>query len=140
VCVKIFDRLRIGNPDFVIKVKTIDGRMDNQSLGISTDDCDWKNVNFVFHCAATVKFHETLYVATKLNIQGTDNVLALAAKMNYLKVIENRNGSLKIIFIKYKLYSVINLTSFLTSTNNLIKIKILSNLKHILFKIINIIS
>ncbi|XP_060881815.1 fatty acyl-CoA reductase wat-like [Metopolophium dirhodum] len=44
-----------------------------------------KNVNFVFHCAATVKFNETLDMATKLNIQGTENVLALAAKMNYLK-------------------------------------------------------
>jgi len=70
--------------------------MDDQSLGISIDDCDWliKNVNFVFHCAATVRFDETIYMATKLNIQGTENVLALAAKMNHLKVIENRNGSL----------------------------------------------
>lgn len=59
-------------------------------------------MNFVFHSAATVKFNETIDIATKLNIQGTENVLELAAKMNYLKVIENRNRSLKFIFIQYK--------------------------------------
>ncbi|CAI6367905.1 unnamed protein product [Macrosiphum euphorbiae] len=83
----IFDRLRFENPNFVTKIKTIDGHIDKQSLGISTEDCDWliKNVNFVFHSAATVKFNETIDIATKLNIQGTENVLELAAKMNYLK-------------------------------------------------------
>eukprot|EP00102_Acyrthosiphon_pisum_P027140 XP_016664350.1 PREDICTED: fatty acyl-CoA reductase 1-like isoform X1 [Acyrthosiphon pisum] len=83
----IFDRLRFESPDFVTKIKTIDGHIDKQSLDISTDDCDWliKNVNFVFHCAATVKFNETLDMATKINIQGTENVLELGAKMNYLK-------------------------------------------------------
>jgi len=57
-----------------------------------------KNVNFVFHCAATVKFDEPLKVATRINIQGTENVIALATNMINLKVIENINKSLIIIY------------------------------------------
>ncbi|XP_025208954.1 fatty acyl-CoA reductase wat-like isoform X2 [Melanaphis sacchari] len=83
----IFDRLRTEKPDFVTKIKIIDGNIEERSLGISTNDRDWliKNVNFVFHCAATIKFNETLQVATTINIQGTENVLALATNMNNLK-------------------------------------------------------
>jgi alcohol-forming fatty acyl-CoA reductase len=43
-------------------------------------------VNFVFHCAATIKFNETLQTATKINVQGTDNILDLATTMRNLKV------------------------------------------------------
>jgi fatty acyl-CoA reductase len=46
-----------------------------------------ENVNFVFHCAATIKFNEPLDLASKINIQGTENLLALASKMKNLKVI-----------------------------------------------------
>lgn len=45
-----------------------------------------ENVNFVFHCAATIKFNEPLEFATKINVQGTENVLALAKEMKNLKV------------------------------------------------------
>lgn len=57
-------------------------------MGLSTADRNWivENVNFVFHCAATVKFNETLELATKINIQGTNNLLTLAAQMKNLKV------------------------------------------------------
>jgi len=86
---KIFDRLRIEKPDFMTKIKIIDGHLEKQSLGISSNNRDWliKNVNFVFHCAATIKFNETLQIATKINIQGTENILVLASNMNNLKVI-----------------------------------------------------
>ncbi|XP_025207314.1 fatty acyl-CoA reductase wat-like [Melanaphis sacchari] len=83
----IFDRLRKEKPDFVTKIKIIDGNLGEPSLGFSTDDRDWmiKNVNFVFHCAATVRFNETIQMATKINIQGTENLLELATKMINLK-------------------------------------------------------
>ncbi|KAF0767976.1 fatty acyl-CoA reductase wat-like isoform X1 [Aphis craccivora] len=83
----IFDRLRIEKPDFMTKIKIIDGHLEEQSLGISSNNRDWliKNVNFVFHCAATIKFNETLQIATKINIQGTENILVLASNMNNLK-------------------------------------------------------
>jgi len=86
----MFDRLRIGKPDFMTKIKMIDGDLEQPSLGLSPRDHDWliENVNFVFHCAATIKFNETLPTALRINIQGTENLLELATKMNNLKVIE----------------------------------------------------
>lgn len=58
-------------------------------MGLSLNDRDWiiENVNFVFHCAATIKFNEPLELASKINIQGTENLLALSSKMKNLKVI-----------------------------------------------------
>jgi len=69
-------------------IKVIDGNIEEESLGLSTADRNWivENVNFVFHCAATIKFNEALELATKINIQGTNNLLKLAAKMKNLKV------------------------------------------------------
>jgi len=66
----------------------IDGDLEQPSIGLSSEDRDWliENVNFVFHCAATVKFNETLQLASRINIQGTENILTLAATMKNLKV------------------------------------------------------
>jgi len=72
----------------VTKIKIIDGDLEQPSLGLSSDDRDWliENVNFIFHCAATVRFNETLQKATKINILGTNNILDLASMMKNLKV------------------------------------------------------
>lgn len=85
---QLFDRLRREKPDFANRIKVIDGYLENPLLGLSSSDRDWlvKNVNFVFHCAATVKFNETLDLAAKINIQGTEQLLALATEMENLKV------------------------------------------------------
>lgn len=63
-----------------------------------------KNINFVFYCAAAIKFNETLKIATRINIQGTENILVLASNMNNLKVIYNINRLLVIIIIKQLYY------------------------------------
>ncbi|XP_060876847.1 fatty acyl-CoA reductase wat-like isoform X1 [Metopolophium dirhodum] len=83
----LFDRIRHEKPDFIKSIKIIEGNLEESSLGLSLDDHDWmiENVNFVFHCAATVKFNETLELASKINIQGTEHLLALASKMKNLK-------------------------------------------------------
>ncbi|KAL5235551.1 hypothetical protein ACI65C_002961, partial [Semiaphis heraclei] len=83
----IFDRLRIEKPDFMTKIKIIDGDLEQPSLGLSSNDCDWliENVNFIFHCAATIKFNEPLPVAIRINIQGTENLLEISTKINNLK-------------------------------------------------------
>jgi len=106
----MFDRLRIEKPDFKTKIKVIEGDLEQSSLGLSLKDRDWlmENVNFVFHCAATIKFNETLQIATRINIQGTDDILALATMMKNLKVdnilycITGKDGfsSLKQIFVQ----------------------------------------
>lgn len=69
-------------------IKIIDGNIEEPSMGLSSNDRKWiaENVNFVFHCAATVKFNEPLELATKINVHGTENVLALAKEMKNLKV------------------------------------------------------
>ncbi|XP_060849359.1 fatty acyl-CoA reductase wat-like [Rhopalosiphum padi] len=83
----LFDRLRSEKPDFIESIKIIDGHLEESSMGLSSSDREWliENVNFVFHCAATIKFNEPLELASKINIQGTENVMALASRMKNLK-------------------------------------------------------
>lgn len=75
----MFDRLWFEKPDFVTKIKIIDGNLKEHSLGVSTYDYNWmiNNVNFVFNYAATIRFNETLQTKIKINIQGTVNLLEL---------------------------------------------------------------
>lgn len=74
------------------KIKIINGNIQESSIGLESTDRHWivENVNFVFHCAATIKFNEPLEIATEINVQGTEYLLALAAEMKYLKVITER--------------------------------------------------
>jgi len=83
----LFDRLRSEKPDFIESIRIIDGHLEESSMGLSSSDREWliENVNFVFHCAATIKFNEPLELASKINIQGTENVMALASRMKNLK-------------------------------------------------------
>lgn len=69
-------------------IKVIDGNLQEPSICFEATDRNWmiENVNFVFHCAATVKFNEPLEIATKINIEGTENLLGLAAQLKHLKV------------------------------------------------------
>lgn len=69
-------------------IKVIDGNLEESSMGLLPIDRDWivENVNLIFHCAATIKFNEPIEVATKINVQGTENLLELAAQMKNLKV------------------------------------------------------
>jgi len=70
-------------------IRIIDGHLDDSAMGLSSSDREWmiENVNFVFHCAATIKFNEPLELASKINIQGTEHVLELASQMKNLKAI-----------------------------------------------------
>ncbi|VVC26724.1 Male sterility, NAD-binding,NAD(P)-binding domain,Fatty acyl-CoA reductase, C-terminal [Cinara cedri] len=83
----IFDCLREKKPNFMNHIKVIDGYLEGPDLGISSTDREWiiENVNFVFHCAATVRFNEPLEKAIKINIQGTEKLLALATEIKNIK-------------------------------------------------------
>lgn len=85
---KLFDRLRDEKPDFMNHIKVIDGNLEDSSMGLVPIDRDWlvENVNFIFHCAATIKFNEPIEVAAKINVHGTEHVLELATQMKNLKV------------------------------------------------------
>ncbi|VVC34012.1 Male sterility, NAD-binding,NAD(P)-binding domain,Fatty acyl-CoA reductase, C-terminal [Cinara cedri] len=82
-----FDRLRKELPEYAKYIKVIDGDLENPSIGLTSSDHDWliENVNFIFHCAATVKFNEPLEIAAKINVYGTENMLSLAKEMKNLK-------------------------------------------------------
>lgn len=84
---QLFDRLRLEKPDFMNCIKVIDGDLEESAI-TSSADRQWliENVNFVFHCAATIKFNEPLESALKINIKGTEHVLALATEIINLKV------------------------------------------------------
>lgn len=88
IVLKLFDRLRREKPNFRSFVKIVDGDLDNLPMSLSSTDRDWmiRNVNFIFHCAATVKFNEPLEIAMKVNTLGTANLLKLAKEMKNLKV------------------------------------------------------
>lgn len=69
-------------------IKGIEGNIDEITMGLSSADREWmvENVNFIFHCAATIKLNEPIAVVTKINVIGTENVLTLASHMKNLKV------------------------------------------------------
>lgn len=82
----VFDRLRGEQPDFRGRIVGLYGDCAKPHLGIKEADREMliENVNFVFHCAATVNFDEKLHMATFINIRGTQEMLALARQMRHL--------------------------------------------------------
>lgn len=70
----------------------MNGNIEEPSIGLSSKDRNWliQNVNFIFHCAATIKFNEPLELATKINVLGTVNILTLASEMKNLKVMADQ--------------------------------------------------
>lgn len=48
-----------------------------------------KEVDIVFHCAATVRFDEKLKQAVQLNVEASKYFLELGREMKNLKVSEN---------------------------------------------------
>lgn len=72
------------------KIEAIAGDICEPNLGINEFDRRKlvKEVDLVFHSAATVKFDEPLPVALKINFCGTKSMLALCKSMEKLQVYE----------------------------------------------------
>ncbi|XP_050536683.1 fatty acyl-CoA reductase wat-like [Daktulosphaira vitifoliae] len=83
----VFDRLRKENPDFMRKIKVFNGDLQSPLLNLSQNNLEWivNNVNFIFHCAATLKFDEHIKKATQINVEGTERLLNIATQMKNLK-------------------------------------------------------
>ncbi|XP_009459702.1 PREDICTED: fatty acyl-CoA reductase 1 isoform X2 [Nipponia nippon] len=85
---KVFDRLRDEQPDFRAKIIVITSELTQPDLDLSEPikkeliEC----INIVFHCAATVRFNETLRDAVQLNVIATQQLLYLAQQMKNLEV------------------------------------------------------
>ncbi|XP_069691444.1 fatty acyl-CoA reductase wat-like [Periplaneta americana] len=85
----LFERLNLEQPDFRSKVKAIQGDCSQPGLGLSSDDRQLlqRNVNIVFHGAATVRFDEKLKIAVNINVQGTRDLLLLCKDCLNIKVV-----------------------------------------------------
>lgn len=83
----IFKNLKKINPKALDKLQAINGDFMEENSGISQSDFDYlcKNVNFIIHCAASVRFDEPLKIAVRMNTMSTRNMLNLAEKCENIK-------------------------------------------------------
>ncbi|XP_037993765.1 fatty acyl-CoA reductase 1 isoform X2 [Motacilla alba alba] len=85
---KLFDRLREEQPNFKEKIIVVVSELTQPELDLSQSikeeliEC----INIIFHCAATVRFNETLRDAVQLNVVATQQLLSLAQRMKNLEV------------------------------------------------------
>ncbi|XP_043944137.1 fatty acyl-CoA reductase 2 isoform X2 [Protopterus annectens] len=83
---KVFDRVREDFQNFQEKIVPISAELTHPNLAISSEDTErlLSCINIVFHCAATIRFDEPLKHALRLNVCGTQRILALARQMQKL--------------------------------------------------------
>ncbi|TMW44170.1 hypothetical protein DOY81_010752, partial [Sarcophaga bullata] len=84
----IFRQLKLKKPrELDKKLMAIPGDATLPWLGITPEyESELQNVSLVFHCAATIRFDETLRDAIKLNVGGTFEALKFAETLKNLKV------------------------------------------------------
>jgi len=87
-CLKLYETLRVDNPEVLSKIIPIAGDITLPDLGISEEDqkelCE--EVSVVLHSAATVKFDEKLKLSINVNVQGTKRIVDLCKQMKNLVV------------------------------------------------------
>ncbi|XP_071441590.1 fatty acyl-CoA reductase 1-like [Hetaerina americana] len=87
----VFNRLRDeGREGWQEKMVAVPGDVTSDGiLGLSEENrCTLANeVSIFFHCAATVRFDDSLVDAVKMNVRGTLRALQLAQEMSNLKVM-----------------------------------------------------
>jgi hypothetical protein len=105
LCSQLFDVLKRTNPDNLKKIVPLLGDCKELGLGMSPTDRQMieEKVSVVFHCAATVRFDETLKNSVILNVRSTREVMLLARNMRELKVcritFNKYNGRDGLIFL-----------------------------------------
>lgn len=83
----MFERLKKADPSALEKLIPIAADLlISPFAGMSEEDIKMlrKNVNFVFHCAASVRFDEPLKIAIQMNTISTRNLLELAERFDQL--------------------------------------------------------
>lgn len=87
----VFDKIRSETPSQLSKIYVIKGDVSVEGLGLTENDENEliDNVNLIFHCAANVRFDQTLKDAVNFNTNGTHRVLKLAEKMKKLLVFNH---------------------------------------------------
>ncbi|XP_034827517.1 fatty acyl-CoA reductase wat-like [Maniola hyperantus] len=84
---QLYDKLRKVLPDFMEKIVVIEGDVGQKDLGISEEDRAkiTKEVEFILHGAATVRFDEAIKTAVEINVRGTRDMLHLARTCTKLR-------------------------------------------------------
>ncbi|KAG4078765.1 hypothetical protein HA402_015355 [Bradysia odoriphaga] len=85
----VFDAMKRKVPKYRHKIQCIAGDCMLPGLGITSMDKQIlvKNVNIVFHMAATVRFDEKLKVAMQINVQACKDVMQICSEMLHLKSV-----------------------------------------------------
>ncbi|XP_046832206.1 fatty acyl-CoA reductase wat-like isoform X3 [Vespa crabro] len=82
----IFERLKGEQKDVEKKIVLIESDMRELNLGMSEKDRERiKDTEVIFHCAASVRFNDTLRFIINVNVRGTRDLLLLAREMPNLK-------------------------------------------------------
>ena len=84
----IFDKIKADNPDFHQKLVPIHGDITEAGLGISPENVELleKEVNVVFHSAATIRFDEPLRIAMDMNVLAVRRMIHLCVNFKNLEV------------------------------------------------------
>jgi len=85
---KLYDNIRLQDPDFTDKIRVIHGDVLEEELGISEIDRQFlaEHTNIVFHSAATIRFDEPLRLAVQMNILGVRKMIKLVKTFKHLEV------------------------------------------------------
>lgn len=80
--------VKSGRDSALDKLVALEGNIDADNLGLSQQDQQTviSNVNYVFHCAATLDFEASLKTTVQINLLGTRRVVELCKKIQHLKV------------------------------------------------------
>lgn len=88
--VPLFEPLLSKHPEVVSKLRVVSGDCSELRLGLSAEDeaVLVRNVSYVFHMAATVRFDDPICQAIMINTRSTREVVELSKKMTKLKVLQ----------------------------------------------------
>nr|XP_019555466.2 putative fatty acyl-CoA reductase CG5065 [Aedes albopictus] len=88
VGIPLFDKIRETCPDVIQKLVPIAGDCSLLKLGLHEESLEqMKNVQIVFHAAASVRFDDPLYKAILLNTRGTREVFRWAKTLKNLRAL-----------------------------------------------------
>ncbi|XP_048222841.1 fatty acyl-CoA reductase 2 [Perognathus longimembris pacificus] len=84
---KLFEKVKEACPDIHEKIVPISADLNHSDLGLSKEDLQelLSCTNIIFHCAATVRFDDSLRHAVQLNVTATQLLLQMAGQMPKLE-------------------------------------------------------
>ncbi|GMR60419.1 hypothetical protein PMAYCL1PPCAC_30614, partial [Pristionchus mayeri] len=80
---EIFNRTREDCPGAIAKVTPVEGDITIDDMGLSEENLKrvLEETSVVIHCAATVRFNDTLKSAIELNIKGVNRMIKMCKRM-----------------------------------------------------------